>query len=71
MMTRPIRPLFELILAVATLAITADFLLAQANSEPNNDLPNPYQSTDGWARMPSGLNLRTTGSSDSAQLLGV
>ena len=54
MLTRATRTLFELTLAVATLGMTADMALAQAGSEPNNDLPNPYQSIDGWAKMPVG-----------------
>ena len=63
-MTRPIRTLFELTLAVAVLAISADLAIAQANSEPNNKLPNPYQSTDGWARMPIGRQWGATSSID-------
>jgi hypothetical protein len=32
----------------------ADALLAQAAPQPRNDLPNPYQTTDGYLHMPIG-----------------
>ena len=64
MMTHAIRILFELTLAVAALTMTADMALAQAGSEPNNDLPNPYQSIDGWAKMPVGRHWGATSSID-------
>ncbi len=62
MLTRPIRSLFELTLAVTLMGTTVD--TARAQSEPNNDLPNPYQSTDGWARMPIGRQWGATSSID-------
>ena len=63
-MTRLIRTLFGLILAVGTLGAAIDPLFAQAGSEPNNDLPNPYQSTNGWARMPIGRQWGATSAID-------
>jgi len=27
---------------------------AQANTQPTNDLPNPYQTVEGWAKLPDG-----------------
>ena len=64
MLTRAIRTLFELTLVLATLGAATDFLFAQAGSGPNNDLPNPYQSTDGWAKMPIGRHWGATSSID-------
>ena len=54
MLNRVIRTLKVLTLAVAALVIAADSATAQAGMEPVNDLPNPYQSTDGHLRMPIG-----------------
>jgi DNA-binding beta-propeller fold protein YncE len=64
MMTRAIRTLLELILAVATLGAATDLLFAQAGSRPNNDLPNPYEAIDGWARMPIGRQWGATSAID-------
>ena len=60
MMTRAIRTLLQLVLAVATLGAATDLLFAQAGSRPNNDLPNPYEAIDGWARMPIGRQWGAT-----------
>jgi sugar lactone lactonase YvrE len=54
MLNGAIRTLKVLTLAVAALVIAADSATAQAGMEPVNDLPNPYQSTDGHLRMPIG-----------------
>ncbi len=62
MLTRPIRILFALTLAVTLVGTTVDMAFAQ--SAPNNDLPNPYQSTDGWAKMPVGRHWGATSSID-------
>ena len=66
MLSRLFRRLFALTLtvtlAVTLLGTTAD--TARAQSEPNNDLPNPYQSTDGWAKMPVGRHWGATSSID-------
>ena len=64
MMTCPIRTLFGLTVAVVALAITGGSATAQAGSEPPNDLPNPYQSIDGWAKMPIGRHWGATSSID-------
>ena len=62
MTKRAIPPRYELTLAVpagpalaiAALAFDAGSAIAQSGIEPLNDLPNPYQSTDGHLRMPIG-----------------
>ena len=37
---------------------------AQSSIEPVNDLPNPYQSIDGWAKMPTGRDWGATSAID-------
>jgi sugar lactone lactonase YvrE len=51
--------LFALILA------TASPLLAQPDMKPTNDLPNPYRTVEGWAKMPEG---RTWGSTSAVAI---
>ncbi len=63
MSTRAI-PQFGFVVATATLLITAGPAVAQSGSGPTNDLPNPYQSTDGWAKMPTGRQWGATSSID-------
>ena len=39
----------------AALIVTArSVAVAQANMQPVNDLPNPYQTVEGWAKLPDG-----------------
>lgn len=40
--------------AVATIAASAVEIGAQTNVQPVNDLPNPYQTIEGWAKLPDG-----------------
>ena len=37
---------------------------AQADMEPVNDLPNPYQTIEGWAKLPEGRNWGSTSAVD-------
>lgn len=48
----------------AALAIPAGAALAQADMEPVNDLPNPYQIYTGWAKMPAGRDWGATSAVD-------
>ena len=53
--------------AVAGLALATAQPLAQGQPTPNakNDLPNPYRTVEGWAKMPEG---RTWGSTSSVDI---
>ncbi len=55
------------VVAVAGLALTAAQPQAQGQPTPNakNDLPNPYRTVEGWAKMPEG---RTWGSTSSVDI---
>jgi sugar lactone lactonase YvrE len=50
--------------AVAT-TLSASGAVAQANMAPLNDLPNPYRTIEGWAKMPEG---RTWGSTSAVAI---
>src|SRR6478672_6387807 len=45
------RPVVSSVLALSLFAAVA---VAQANMTPINSLPNPYQTVEGWAKMPEG-----------------
>jgi DNA-binding beta-propeller fold protein YncE len=53
------------LLSVAVLAIIAQTCLAQNQVSPINDLPNPYRTIEGWAKMPDG---RTWGSTSAVDI---
>ena len=61
MLNRAIRTLTGLTLAVVALVTAAGSVMAQAGMAPVNDLPNPYQSTDGHLRMPIGRDWGAVG----------
>ncbi len=43
-------------LAAALLpALAAGLVFAQADTKASNDLPNPFRTVEGWARMPAGI----------------
>jgi sugar lactone lactonase YvrE len=44
---------------LVALAVTATSAGAQSKPQPTNDLPNPYRTVEGWAKLPAG---RTWGS---------
>ncbi len=46
-------------------AVASSPLFAQADMKPTNDLPNPYRTIDGWAKMPEG---RTWGSTSAVAI---
>ena len=46
-------------------ALVSVALAAQAKVEPTNDAPNPYQTIEGWAKMPEG---RTWGSTSAVEI---
>ena len=50
---------YLLLFGLAVLGVPA---AAQTGLRPTNDLPNPYRTVDGWARMPAG---RTWGSTSA------
>ena len=49
---------------LALLAVASP-LFAQADMKPTNDLPNPYKTVEGWAKMPEG---RTWGSTSAVAI---
>lgn len=61
-MRSAIRPLSLTVAALATFGVTA---AAQPTMAPTNDLPNPYQTIEGWAKMPEG---RTWGSTSAGAI---
>ena len=52
------------LLIATSLSMLVSFAFAQADMEPTNDLPNPYQIITGWAKMPSGRDWGATGAID-------
>ena len=48
------RRLTPALASCALIVITATAAVAQANMQPVNDLPNPYQTVEGWAKLPGG-----------------
>src|SRR5258706_5773596 len=52
--------------AVAVLALSADRAFTQSNGQPVNDAPNPYQTIEGWAKMPEGRTWGSTSAVDIA-----
>jgi streptogramin lyase len=57
---------FTLALAVMTMATLMGAQTdAQAPGQANNDLPNPYRTVEGWAKMPPG---RTWGSTSAVEI---
>jgi hypothetical protein len=52
--------------AIATaMVITSGHVFTQAADQPTNDLPNPYQTIEGWAKLPAG---RTWGSTSAVEV---
>jgi hypothetical protein len=41
-------------------ALVSVALAAQTKVEPTNDAPNPYQTIEGWAKMPAGREWGST-----------
>lgn len=50
---------------VASLAMSAGTAYTQSTTQPINDLPNPYQTIEGWAKMPEG---RTWGATSAVEI---
>src|SRR5688500_7852800 len=48
------RRLMPALASCALIAITGTGAVAQANMQPDNDLPNPSQTVEGWAKLPGG-----------------
>src|SRR5262249_25584594 len=63
---RPAKPLlFATTVAGAALTIVlAPIGFAQSDVQPTNDLPNPYQSIEGWAKLPEGRAWGSTSAVD-------
>jgi sugar lactone lactonase YvrE len=55
-MMRSLRPRFAALLAIGA-PLT---LAAQATMQPVNDLPNPYRTIEGWAKLPEGRSWGST-----------
>src|SRR5437773_6906928 len=51
--------------AAAVFLASARLSAAQATVPPTNDLPNPYKTVEGWAKMPEG---RTWGSTSAVEI---
>jgi sugar lactone lactonase YvrE len=57
---------FTIVLAiVAVLATSAGTAYTQSDGQPINDLPNPYQTVENWAKMPEG---RTWGATSAVEI---
>jgi streptogramin lyase len=54
-----------LVAIAAAIAMSGAPPSAQINIQPTNDLPNPYQTVEGWANMPEG---RTWGSTSAVDI---
>lgn len=52
------------IVIVASLAVSAGTAYTQSTAQPVNDLPNPYQTVEGWAKMPEGRTWGATSAVD-------
>src|SRR4051812_42080908 len=49
------------LVAVVTMAtMSGGSALAQTKATPTNDLPNPYQTIEGWAKLPAGRSWGST-----------
>jgi hypothetical protein len=61
-----LRVRLTVVLAMAfVLIVSAGNACAQSDVQPTNDLPNPYQTIEGWAKMPEG---RTWGSTSAVDI---
>jgi sugar lactone lactonase YvrE len=60
-MTQLLRPALTFVAALAAVATLA----AQSTVAPTNDAPNPYQTIEGWAKLPEG---RTWGSTSAVEI---
>ena len=49
-----VRRVTSLAVAVVSIAASGGKVDAQADMQPVNDRPNPYQTVDGWAKLPDG-----------------
>lgn len=56
---------FRSAFALAALVAAPSVAVAQADAPPTNDLPNPYKSIAGWAKLPGG---RTWGSTSAVEI---
>ena len=50
---------------VAALGLSVGTAFTQSDPQPVNDLPNPYQTVEGWAKMPEG---RTWGATSAVEI---
>ncbi|MDP6372779.1 MAG: peptidyl-alpha-hydroxyglycine alpha-amidating lyase family protein [Vicinamibacterales bacterium] len=64
-MRHRIQRLFIAAAVVGALTVSAALVHAQPDMEPINDLPNPYETIDGWAKLPAG---RTWGSTSAVEI---
>ena len=53
------------LIAAVAFALSGGNALAQPDMAPTNDAPNPYESIEGWAKMPAG---RTWGSTSAVEI---
>src|SRR5215813_578156 len=65
-MSRSVRVLITLLAAaLAALSVAVGNVFPQSDVQPVNDLPNPYRTVEGWAKMPEG---RTWGSTSAVEI---
>src|SRR5438046_2933565 len=64
-MSQTSRMTFALLAASAMLAMPEAKASAQAGTQPTNDLPNPYRTIEGWAKLPDG---RAWGSTSAVEI---
>jgi sugar lactone lactonase YvrE len=63
-MARKNRALSASALAFAALTVLPMVAAAQADMAPNNNLPNPYRTIEGWAKMPAGRSFGSSSAVD-------
>src|SRR6185295_3270503 len=56
---------FTIFLAIGVLIASAGLAYTQSNVQPVNDLPNPYQTIENWAKLPEG---RTWGATSAVEI---
>jgi sugar lactone lactonase YvrE len=61
----PVRHIFVLVALVSAPVVACAQVTVQGSTQPVNDLPNPYRTVEGWAKLPEG---RTWGSTSAVEI---
>src|SRR3712207_6836718 len=64
MMQQAMPPAPRALSALVVSFFAATSALAQSDVKPTNDLPNPYRTVEGWAKMPEGRTWVSTSAGD-------